>query len=99
MPPRFTATVEEYRRWLVTELERFEQPVHLVGHDSTTTPKHQRKTHRLQPLVRVSTTPERADLRPAADVLGLPALDSRVNSERVKATRPLDLRELAGHFN
>ena len=24
---------EEYRRWLVTELERFEQPVHLVGHD------------------------------------------------------------------
>ena len=31
--PRFTATVEEYRRWLVTELERFEQPVHLVGHD------------------------------------------------------------------
>jgi pimeloyl-ACP methyl ester carboxylesterase len=25
--------VEEYRRWLVTELERFGQPVHLVGHD------------------------------------------------------------------
>ena len=24
---------EEYRRWLVTELERFGQPVHLVGHD------------------------------------------------------------------
>src|ERR1700738_3446844 len=33
VPPGFTATVEEYRRWLVTELERFEQPVHLVGHD------------------------------------------------------------------
>ena len=33
VPPRFTATVEEYRRWLVTELERFERPVHLVGHD------------------------------------------------------------------
>ena len=31
--PRFTATVEEYRCWLVIELERFEQPVHLVGHD------------------------------------------------------------------
>ena len=33
VPARFTATVEEYRRWLVTELERFERPVHLVGHD------------------------------------------------------------------
>jgi len=33
VPPGFTATVEEYRRWLVAELERFEQPVHLVGHD------------------------------------------------------------------
>ena len=33
VPPRFTATVEEYRRWLVTELERFERPVDLVGHD------------------------------------------------------------------
>jgi pimeloyl-ACP methyl ester carboxylesterase len=33
VPPRFTATVEEYRRWLVAELERFEGPVHLVGHD------------------------------------------------------------------
>jgi pimeloyl-ACP methyl ester carboxylesterase len=33
VPPRFTETVEEYRRWLVTELERFEQPVDLVGHD------------------------------------------------------------------
>jgi pimeloyl-ACP methyl ester carboxylesterase len=33
VPPRFTATVEEYRRWLVAELERFERPVHLVGHD------------------------------------------------------------------
>jgi pimeloyl-ACP methyl ester carboxylesterase len=25
--------VEEYRRWLVSELERFDEPVHLVGHD------------------------------------------------------------------
>ena len=33
VPPRFTATVEEYRRWLVAELERFERPVYLVGHD------------------------------------------------------------------
>ena len=33
VPPRFTARVEEYRRWLVAELERFEGPVHLVGHD------------------------------------------------------------------
>jgi pimeloyl-ACP methyl ester carboxylesterase len=33
VPQGFTATVEEYRRWLVTELERFERPVHLVGHD------------------------------------------------------------------
>jgi pimeloyl-ACP methyl ester carboxylesterase len=33
VPPRFTATVEEYRRWLVAELERFEGSVHLVGHD------------------------------------------------------------------
>jgi pimeloyl-ACP methyl ester carboxylesterase len=33
MPAGFTATVEEYRRWLVSELERYEQPVHLVGHD------------------------------------------------------------------
>jgi pimeloyl-ACP methyl ester carboxylesterase len=33
VPPGFTATVEEYRSWLVTELERLEQPVHLVGHD------------------------------------------------------------------
>ena len=33
VPPGFTATVEEYRRWLVTELERFERPVDLVGHD------------------------------------------------------------------
>jgi pimeloyl-ACP methyl ester carboxylesterase len=33
VPPGFTATVEEYRRWLVAELERFGQPVHLVGHD------------------------------------------------------------------
>lgn len=33
VPPGFTATVEEYRRWLVAELEGFEQPVDLVGHD------------------------------------------------------------------
>jgi pimeloyl-ACP methyl ester carboxylesterase len=25
--------VEEYRRWLVAELEHFGQPVHLVGRD------------------------------------------------------------------
>jgi hypothetical protein len=29
VPARFTATVEEYRRWLVAELERFERPVDL----------------------------------------------------------------------
>ena len=33
VPPGFTATVEEYCHWLMAELERFEQPVHLVGHD------------------------------------------------------------------
>ena len=33
VPPGFTATVEEYRRWLIAELESFEQPVDLVGHD------------------------------------------------------------------
>ena len=33
VPLGFTATVEEYRRWLVTELERFERPADLVGHD------------------------------------------------------------------
>jgi pimeloyl-ACP methyl ester carboxylesterase len=33
VPPQFTATVEEYRGWLVSELERFDEPVHLVGHD------------------------------------------------------------------
>lgn len=33
VPQGFTATVEEYRRWLVAELERFERPVDLVGHD------------------------------------------------------------------
>ena len=33
VPPGFTATVEEYRRWLVAELEFFDQPVHLMGHD------------------------------------------------------------------
>lgn len=33
VPPGFTATVEEYRRWLIAELENLEQPVDLVGHD------------------------------------------------------------------
>jgi pimeloyl-ACP methyl ester carboxylesterase len=33
VPSGFTATAEEYRRWLVAELESFEEPVHLVGHD------------------------------------------------------------------
>jgi pimeloyl-ACP methyl ester carboxylesterase len=33
VPAGFTATVEEYRRWLISELEQFEHPVHLVGHD------------------------------------------------------------------
>ena len=33
VPPGFTATVEEYRRWLIAELESFKQPVDLVGHD------------------------------------------------------------------
>jgi pimeloyl-ACP methyl ester carboxylesterase len=33
IPPGFTATVEDYRNWPVSELEQFEQPVHLVGHD------------------------------------------------------------------
>lgn len=33
LPHGFTATVEEYRRWLVAELEHFDQPVHLIGHD------------------------------------------------------------------
>lgn len=33
VPGGFGATVEEYRAWLVEELERFGSPVHLVGHD------------------------------------------------------------------
>src|ERR1700685_3636211 len=33
VPPGFTPTVEEYRRWLVAELEGFKRPVDLVGHD------------------------------------------------------------------
>ena len=33
IPPGFGATVAEYRDWLVGELEAFDAPVHLVGHD------------------------------------------------------------------
>jgi pimeloyl-ACP methyl ester carboxylesterase len=33
LPSGFGATVHEYRDWLVAELERFEAPVDLVGHD------------------------------------------------------------------
>lgn len=33
VPPGFNSTVQEYRRWLIAELERFDEPVHLVGHD------------------------------------------------------------------
>ncbi|HEX4252308.1 MAG TPA: alpha/beta hydrolase [Pseudonocardia sp.] len=33
LPDGFGATVHEYRDWLVAELERFEAPVDLVGHD------------------------------------------------------------------
>jgi pimeloyl-ACP methyl ester carboxylesterase len=33
VPPDWGATVEEYRRWLVEELERIGGPVDLVGHD------------------------------------------------------------------
>jgi len=33
LPDAFGATVGEYRDWLVAELERFEAPVDLVGHD------------------------------------------------------------------
>ncbi|HWN33757.1 MAG TPA: alpha/beta hydrolase [Pseudonocardia sp.] len=33
LPDGFGATVGEYRDWLVAELERFEAPVDLVGHD------------------------------------------------------------------
>lgn len=32
-PPGFGATVHEYRDWLIGELERFDEPVDLVGHD------------------------------------------------------------------
>lgn len=32
-PAGFGATVGEYRQWLVTQLESFAEPVHLVGHD------------------------------------------------------------------
>lgn len=33
VPDGFGATVEDYRQWLVGELERFDDPVDLVGHD------------------------------------------------------------------
>jgi pimeloyl-ACP methyl ester carboxylesterase len=33
VPPGWGATVEEYRRWLVGELEALGEPVDLVGHD------------------------------------------------------------------
>jgi pimeloyl-ACP methyl ester carboxylesterase len=33
VPPGWGATVEEYRDWLVAELEAFNAPVDLVGHD------------------------------------------------------------------
>lgn len=33
VPPGFGSSVEEYRAWLVGELERFDGPVDLVGHD------------------------------------------------------------------
>ncbi len=33
VPPGWTATVEEYRSWLVAELEVLGEPVDLVGHD------------------------------------------------------------------
>jgi pimeloyl-ACP methyl ester carboxylesterase len=33
IPDGFTATFEEYRVWLVGELEKLEQPVDIVGHD------------------------------------------------------------------
>jgi pimeloyl-ACP methyl ester carboxylesterase len=33
LPEGFGATIHEYRDWLVSELERFEAPVDLVGHD------------------------------------------------------------------
>ena len=32
-PERFGATKDDYANWLVTELERFDAPVDLVGHD------------------------------------------------------------------
>ena len=33
IPDGFTATFEEYRVWLVDELDKLEQPVDIVGHD------------------------------------------------------------------
>lgn len=33
VPQEWTATVEEYRNWLVAELEKIGEPVDLVGHD------------------------------------------------------------------
>ncbi len=33
MPERFEPSMESYADWLIAELERYEEPVHLVGHD------------------------------------------------------------------
>ena len=33
LPAGFTATADEYRIWLISELERFGHPVNVVGHD------------------------------------------------------------------
>jgi len=33
LPAGFTATADEYRLWLIGELERFDHPVNVVGHD------------------------------------------------------------------
>ncbi|MDT7588617.1 MAG: hypothetical protein QOE32_6167, partial [Pseudonocardiales bacterium] len=33
LPEGFGATVTEYRDWLIAELEKFDAPVDLVGHD------------------------------------------------------------------
>jgi len=33
LPHEFTADVNGYRDWLIAELERMDEPVHLIGHD------------------------------------------------------------------
>jgi pimeloyl-ACP methyl ester carboxylesterase len=33
IPTGFSATAEEYRLWLISELEKFDHPVNIVGHD------------------------------------------------------------------